>query len=68
MKTQQVHMDQLANDDREQFFALMQRFVQLGQLLPDDLADTDAEIVLAEMRSTKAKIDAMVNEYGQSVS
>jgi hypothetical protein len=53
------------NGDREQFFNLMQRFVQLGQLLPDDLADTDAEIVLAEMRSTKAKIDALMNEYSK---
>jgi hypothetical protein len=51
------------NGDREQFFNLMQRFVQLGQLLPDDPDDRD--IVLAEMRITKAKIDAMVKEYSK---
>lgn len=53
---------------RDQFFALAERYCQLGRLLPA-LADIDtddraelAEIktILAEMMKTKAKIDALL--------
>jgi hypothetical protein len=51
---------------REELLALIERFVRLGNLLPEDLDESDvtgraeAKLILAEMNKTKAKIDALV--------
>jgi hypothetical protein len=58
---------------REVFFALMQRYCQLGRLLPQGdetdrdiaLADPDkraeVELILAEMRKIQAEMDAVLD-------
>jgi hypothetical protein len=53
---------------KDQFFALVERYCQLGRLLPalaDIDTDNDAELaeiktVLAEMTKAKAQIDALL--------
>jgi hypothetical protein len=51
---------------RDQFWALMQRYSQLGRLLPtgddllDDAALLEAKIVLDEMALCKREIDALL--------
>ena len=55
---------------RERFYALVQRYNQLGCLLPEpealDAADLvtveEVRLVLREMEKTKAAIDAMLSE------
>lgn len=56
-----------AEDRKEKLFALMRRYNQLGRLLPrpDDLdpddvgAVAEAQLILAEMDATQAKMDAL---------
>jgi len=56
------------DQQRSPFFALVERYCQLGQLLPN-LADIDTDdaaglagikMVLAEMAKTKAQMDALL--------
>ena len=54
-------------DRKRKYFALMQRYNQLGRLLPapDDLDPDDADavaearLIIAEMDATRAKMDAL---------
>ena len=56
------------DDRRKRVYALMERYNQLGRLLPDpdnfDPADpaalTEARLVLREMETTKAELDALL--------
>ena len=57
-------------EDKAKFFALMARYVQLGQLLDEEKIEagdvnaiTEAKLVLAEMDKTKAEIDALIAQY-----
>jgi hypothetical protein len=69
-----THDDRTRGDDRKRkYFALMERYNRLGRLLPspDDL-DTDdaaavaeARLVLAEMKRTQAKMEALSNRRRQ---
>jgi hypothetical protein len=57
-----------SSDDRKRkYFALMERYNQLGRLLPtpgdldtdDAAAVAEARLILAEMNATQAKMDAL---------
>jgi len=57
-------------EGKAKFFALMARYVQLGQLLDEEKIEagdvnaiTEAKLVLAEMDKTKAEIDALIAQY-----
>jgi hypothetical protein len=57
-------------EGKEKFFALMARYVQLGQLLDEEKMETgdmgaitEAKLILAEMAKTKAEIDALIAQY-----
>ena len=52
------------------FFALIARYVQLGQLLDEEKIEsgdieaiTEAKLIFAEMAKTKAEIDALIGQY-----
>jgi hypothetical protein len=58
-----------------EFIALMQRFNQLGRLLPrgkeeqaaaiaDRTKRAELKLVIAEMRTVRAEIDAFLNKHG----
>jgi hypothetical protein len=56
------------NDEKARIFALMQRYNQIGCLLPDEenldltnaAAVAEAKLVLAEMAKVKAELDEML--------
>ena len=62
-----THGARSCSDDRKQkYFAQMERYNQLGRLLPapgdldtDDTAVAEARLILAEMNATQAKMDAL---------
>ncbi|MDA9424020.1 hypothetical protein [Bradyrhizobium sp. CCBAU 53380] len=54
----------------DEFFALMERYIRLGSLLPPDDVDhidpaavPDIKMILAEMNETKAQMDALMANY-----
>lgn len=56
---------------REAFFALMERYIRLGSLLPPDDVDQinlaavpDIKMILAEMNETMVRMDALMADYG----
>ncbi len=57
----------------DEFFALMERFVRLGSLLPpDDVDHIDPaavpaiKMILAEMNETMARLDGVMAEYART--
>jgi hypothetical protein len=57
-------------EGKAKFFALMARYVQLGQLLDEEKIEAgdigavaEAGLILAEMDKTKAEIDAIIAQY-----
>ncbi len=57
------------------YFELMERYCQLGRLLPsedeiqeDRMKSAEAKVVLAEMSKTKAAMDAIAKRVGKGTS
>ena len=56
---------------KSEFFTLVNRFNQLGRLLPPDIDTTNiasAQLIIAEMNKTRRKIDALLGPVKQSAT
>ena len=56
---------------KSEFFTLVNRFNQLGRLLPPDIDTTNiasAQLIIAEMNKTRRKIDALLGRVKPSAA
>ncbi len=57
-------------EGKAKFFALVERYIKLGQLLDEEKIEdgdieaiSEARLILAEMAKTKAELDALISQW-----